>query len=173
MDRLKLIIISGLPVSGKSTLAEGIAKKIKLPLFSVDPIESSIIKSGIKRSFETGLAAYLIAEKLASEQLNSGLSVIIDAVNPVKEAREMWRNLSKKYHAELIVIECVLDNNLHKKRVESRIRNMPGIPEVTWKDVKKRQKKYLKWREKRLVLDTSNNHKINLNKALEYISKNA
>jgi len=55
-----------LPVSGKSTLAESIADKLKLPVFSVDPIESAVLKTGIKRSFETGLAAYLIAETLAN-----------------------------------------------------------------------------------------------------------
>lgn len=52
----KIIIISGLPGSGKSTVAEGIAAKLLLPVFSVDPIESAIIKSGINKSFETGEA---------------------------------------------------------------------------------------------------------------------
>src|SRR5438552_2923844 len=103
---LKIIVVSGLPGSGKSTLAEAVAKKLRISLFSVDPIESSIVKSGISRRFETGLAAYLVAETLADEQLGFGLSVIIDAVNPVKEARDMWSNLSTKHHARLIIIEC-------------------------------------------------------------------
>lgn len=169
MKKLKLIIITGLPCSGKSTIAEGIAEKLKLPVFSVDPIESSILKSGIKRSFETGLAAYLIAQTLAKEQLKLDLSVIIDAVSPVKEARVMWNELSKKYNAQLIIIECVLDKDLHKKRIESRIRKLYGIPEITLDDVEKCRKEYLKWEEERLIIDTSNNNKNNLKKALEYI----
>ena len=79
----KVIVVSGLPGAGKSTVAESVAGELRLPIFSVDPIEGSIIKSGIHRSFETGLAAYLVAEALANEQLSLGLSVIIDAVNPV------------------------------------------------------------------------------------------
>lgn len=63
------MIISGLPGSGKSAVAESLAENLSVPLFSVDPIESSLIKSGLKRSFETGLAAYLVAEALAGEQL--------------------------------------------------------------------------------------------------------
>ena len=165
----KLIVVSGLPVSGKSTIAEALAKKLKLPIFSVDPIESSILKANIKRTFETGLAAYLVAETLAGEQLKLGTSIIIDAVSPVKEAREMWYGLSKKYKAKLVIIECVLDPKIHKKRVEDRVRNMRGIPEVTWKEVENRRKEYLKWEEKRLVLDTNNKLEDNLNKALEYI----
>ncbi len=169
----KVIIISGLPGSGKSTVAEGLAQNLKLPIFSVDPIESSILKSGIKRSFETGLAAYLVAERLVAEQLSLGQSAIIDAVSPVRESRDMWHNISNNYNARLIIIECVLDNNLHRKRIESRIRNMYGIPEITWDDVENRRKEYLQWEEERLILDTSNNAQNNLDKALEYISQHS
>jgi predicted kinase len=166
----KVIVVSGLPGSGKSTVAEGIAEKLGIPIFSVDPIESSIIKSGIKRSFETGLAAYLVTETLVAEQLSLGIPAVIDAVSAVKEARDMWRTLSNKFNARLIIIECVLDRDLHKKRIESRVRNIHGIPEVTWNDVDNRSKEYLTWKEKRLVLDTSDNIESNLDRAFEYIS---
>lgn len=171
MEKLRLIIVSGLPGSGKSTLAESIVEKMKLPIFSVDPIESAIIRSGIGRSFETGLAAYLVAETLASEQLKLGQSVIIDSVSPVKEARDMWHGLEKKHNARLIIIECVLDKDLHKLRIEARVRNMHGIPEVTWEDVEERRREYLEWQEDRLIINTTNNEEINLKKALEFISE--
>lgn len=163
------MIISGLPGSGKSAVAESLAENLSVPLFSVDPIESSLIKSGLKRSFETGLAAYLVAEALAGEQLKRGLSVIIDAVNPVQEARDMWLNLVRQHHATLIIIECVLDSELHKQRIESRRRNMHGIPEVTWEDVENRRKTYVPWKEERLVLDTAHPHEKSIKKALDYI----
>ena len=166
----KLIVVSGLPGSGKSTLADGIAGKLRIPIFSVDPIESSIIKSGLNRSFETGLAAYFVAETLAAEQLRLGMSVVIDAVSPVNEAREMWRSLSVRFDARLIIIECALDRDLHKKRIEARVRHMHGIPEVTWNDVENRRKEYVTWEEARLLLDTSDRVEDNLGKALDYIS---
>jgi len=166
---LKIIVVSGLPGSGKSTLAEGLAESLGLPIFSVDPIESSILRSGISRSFETGLAAYLVAETLAAEQLRLGLSVIIDAVSPVQEAREMWQVLSARYASRLVIIECVLERDLHKSRIEARVRNMPGMPEVTWTDVENRRHEYLEWKAERLVLDTSNTKENNLARVLEYI----
>jgi len=86
-----LIVLSGLPGSGKSTIAELLAKRLRLPLFSVDPIESAIVKAGIAKSFETGLAAYLVAATLADEQLKLGSSVIIDAANAEEEGKDVWR----------------------------------------------------------------------------------
>jgi len=83
-ETMNLILMSGLPGSGKSTLAEAIAKELKLPLFSVDPIEASIIKAGIPKSFETGHAAYLVAATLAEKQIKLGQSVVIDAVNALE-----------------------------------------------------------------------------------------
>ena len=169
MNKLKLLLISGLPGSGKSTLAESLAAKLSIPLFSVDPIESSLIKSGLKRSFETGFAAYVVTETLAGEQLNLGMSVVIDAVSPVQEARDMWHNLVRVQNATLIIIECVLEKELHKKRIESRKRNMYGIPEVIWDDVENQRNFYLPWKEERLVLDTAHIHEKNVKEALGYI----
>ncbi|HEY1389071.1 MAG TPA: AAA family ATPase, partial [Ktedonobacterales bacterium] len=85
-----LIVLSGLPGSGKSAIAELLAQRLRLPIFSVDPIESAIVKAGIARSFETGLAAYLVAATLADEQLKLGSSVIIDAVNAEEEGKDVW-----------------------------------------------------------------------------------
>src|SRR5258708_7381534 len=111
MASLKIIVVSGLPGTGKSAIAESIARKLHLPVFSVDPIESAIIRSGFERNFETGLAAYNVVQILAGEQLKLGTSVIIDAVSPVNEARGMWFDLEKKYNAQLIVIECIVPKN--------------------------------------------------------------
>lgn len=169
--RLKIIVVSGLPGVGKSTLAEGLARHLQFPVFSVDPIESAIIKSGLARCFETGLAAYLVAEKLADEHLRIGMSVIIDAVSPVIEARDMWRGLARKYAADLRIIECVLDRELHRQRVEARVRNLPGIPELTWEAVEMRRREYLPWREERLMIDTQQDKELNLSKALAYINQ--
>jgi predicted kinase len=169
MNTLQLIVISGLPGSGKSAVAEGLAVALAVPLFAVDPIESAIIESGLQRSFETGLAAYLVAETLAGEQLKCGLSAIIDAVSAVQEARDMWHNLARKHYARLIVIECVLERELHRARIESRSRGMYGIPEVSWEDVEERRRQFVPWEEERLVLDTAATREECVKRALDYM----
>lgn len=169
-----LIVLSGLPGSGKSTLAEAIAKELKLPLFSMDPIESSIVKAGITKSFETGLAAYLVASTLAEEQLKLGNSVVIDAVNAAEEAKDTWRELATKCNATLVLIECsTSDTELHKKRIESRVRNLHGFPEVTWERVESDRQAYTAWRESTLKIDTANDLATNIKEAIVYIRESS
>lgn len=170
MPKTKLILLSGLPGSGKSTLAEAVAKELKLPIFSVDPIEASIIKANIPKSFETGHAAYLVAETLAEEQFKLGQSVVIDAVNAEEEAKDVWRNLSQKCNAELVVIECFTSNiELHKKRIEARVRNLHGFPEITWERVQNRKAAYTDWKEPTLRVDTAKELESNTKEAITYI----
>src|SRR5215472_7999587 len=117
MSKPRLIVMSGLPGSGKSTIAERLAQRLRIPVFSVDPIESAMLKAGIAQSFETGLAAYLVAEVLASEQLNLGISVIIDAVNAEEEGKGIWRGLANRYGLMPTIIEVIVgDEGLHRRR---------------------------------------------------------
>ena len=165
-----LIVMSGLPGSGKSTIAEGIAQRLSIPILSVDPIESAIITAGIARSFETGLAAYLVAEALASEQLKQGISVIIDAVNAEEEGKDVWRGLAQRHGLDLIILDIVVsDQELHRKRVEARVRNLHGIGEVTWDTVEARQQAFTPWAEPTLRLDAAGDVEANVDAALRYI----
>jgi hypothetical protein len=56
----------------------------------------------------------------------------------------------------LKIIECVCaDDAVHRQRVEGRIRNIEGMPEVTWAQVLARRAEYEPWNDDRLVLDTA------------------
>ena len=112
-------------------------------------------RNGLARD-QTGIAAYEVAITLAGENLRLGHSVIVDAVNPVEAPRAAWRNLAAKHRAHLKIIECVcVDATVHRQRVETRVRNIAGMPELTWARVLARQAEYEPWTDARLILDTS------------------
>ena len=151
----RLIVLSGLPGSGKTVLAEGLARALLIPLFSVDLIEGAMWRCGLDKA-NSSAVAYEAAQVLADENLRLRLSVIIDAVNPVEARRAAWRNLASKYRVGLKIIECTCaDDAILRQRIESRVRAGPSHHEFTWKGLLQRRAEYESWTDPRLVLDTS------------------
>jgi predicted kinase len=150
MRQSRLIVTSGLPGSGKSSVAEGLARALSVPILAVDPIEAAMWRAHIPKLM-TGIAAYEIAAAAAEENLKLGLSVIVDAVNPIEAAREMWRRLAERQQ----VCHCS-DPTIHRNRIEARVRGIAGMPEVTWDLVEERRAEYEPWTVDRVTLDTAN-----------------
>ena len=138
--------MAGLPGAGKSTVAQELRERLGFPVVSVDQIESSILSAGIDSDQPTGLAAYLVAETLASNVLESGRSVIVDAVNAVSPAREQWVGLAARYGNALTFIEVVCsDPVVHRERLEARKRELPHVSEPSWHAVEQSLDEYDEW----------------------------
>ena len=67
-----LIVMSGLPGVGKSTLADELGRRLPACVLSVDPVEDAMLRAGLRQSFETGVAAYEVCGTLAARQLALG-----------------------------------------------------------------------------------------------------
>jgi predicted kinase len=165
-----LIVLSGLPGTGKSGIADGLGRALQIPVLSVDPIESAILRAGVDHSFETGLAAYVVAQALADRNLADGIDTVIDAVNAVEEARGMWRELAQKHDTRLVIIECVLsDHAVHADRLAGRNRAL-ALPEPSWASVEERRAEWSSWPEPHLTLDALATVEDNVARTLEYIA---
>src|SRR5262245_41470771 len=149
-----MIVLSGLPGSGKTVLAEGLSRALSIPIFAIDTIEAAMRRAGLDKA-ETSAAAYEVARALADEHLRLRHSVVIDAVNPAEAPRAAWRNLTAKHRASLKIIECVVsDETVQRQRIESRVGNIAGT-QLTWPRLLQRRAEYEPWTDPRLVLDTS------------------
>jgi predicted kinase len=148
-----LVVFGGLPGTGKTTLAREVARRRGAFYVRIDTIEQSIRAADVSRG-EIGAAGYAVAMSLARENLAVGQTVIADAVNPVVEAREGWRDVAVKLAAPLVVIEIVCsDAREHRRRVESRSSDIDGLVLPTWDQVLTRH--YVPWNEDHWVIDTS------------------
>jgi predicted kinase len=167
----RLIVLSGIPGTGKSALAESLAEALDLPVFSVDPIEAALLVSGIEHGFNSGLAAYSVCVTLADRELLKRQGAIIDAVNGVEPAKQMWRQLAAAHGLMLIVIECICsDAGRHRTRLAHRSRGL-GLPEPTWRDVERRRAEYVPWREPVLVVDAMEPLEVGVRRALAWIQR--
>lgn len=149
-----LVIVSGLPGTGKSTIAEHAASAIGASLLSKDVFEAALWRGGIGPELNTGWASYEQIGAVAESQLRLHRSVVVDAVVPTERIRASWRALADRHRARFLVIECICsDERAHRTRLEARVRGIDGWPELTWEQVAEVRSRYDAWNEPRLVLD--------------------
>jgi adenylylsulfate kinase-like enzyme len=164
--------MAGLPGAGKSAVAEDLAKSLGCALLSVDPVEAAMWRAGIARDQPTGLAAYVVVEVLAAEQLALGHDLIIDAVNAVDPAREQWRQLAERTGSALRFIEVRCSDELeHRRRLETRERGIEGFPEPSWESVLGSRPGFDEWADERLVLDSTDSREDNLRLVLAHLAE--
>ena len=155
MARGFLIEFGGLPASGKSTLARRLADRTGAVLLRIDEIEAAMRRHNLTPD-QTGITAYGVAHDIAASHLRRGFTVIADAVNPVIEARDGWRDLADLSDARHAVIEIVCpDPAEHRRRVETRANDVPGWTYPDWSEFEKRAAEYQPRSDDRLVVDST------------------
>ncbi|MEE1622120.1 AAA family ATPase [Zafaria sp. Z1313] len=154
---LRLVVFCGLPGAGKSAAAGALARATGWPVLGVDPAEAALVRAGIEQHRQpTGLAAYTVVEALAEAQLRAGITVIVDAVNDVAEARGQWIRLADRTGAALEWFEVVCsDPTVHRMRLQQRRREEdPLIGAPTWESLNRRRRQLALWKDGRVVLDS-------------------
>ena len=148
-----LIIFSGLPGTGKSSIAKLLAQALRATWLRIDTIEQAVCDSGVVvGSLED--AGYRAAFALAKDNLRIGSTVVADSVNPWMLTRDAWRNTGLEAGATVIEIEVVCsDVDEHRRRVETRIAEVPGLALPDWKAVL--QLDYHAWNRDRMQIDTA------------------
>jgi predicted kinase len=93
---------------------------------------------------------------VAANHLRRNLTVIADAVNPVDEARAGWCGLAATIGCDHVVVETWCpDSATHRRRVESRVDDLPGWVNPTWDQVQQARLRYEPRTDDRLTLDTT------------------
>ena len=166
-----LVVMAGLPGSGKSAVAEDLARALNCAVLSVDPVEAAMWRSGVDRDQPTGLAAYVVVEALAAEQIALGHDVVVDAVNAVEPARDEWRQLADRTGSVLRFIEvCCSDEHEHRRRLETRERGLGDFRETHVGIGAGAASGLREWTDDRLVLDSMTARETNLRTALDYLA---
>src|ERR1019366_9346883 len=148
-----LIVIGGLPGTGKSTVASVLVRRTGFAYLRVDRIEQAIIGSGEVRP-PLGPVGYLVAYGVAAEQLRHGVGVVAECVNPLAVTRDAWRGVASDAGTGVLEVELVCtDQAAHRKRVQTREVDIPGLTLPTWAQVLERE--YQPWDRDRLIIDTA------------------
>lgn len=148
-----LVVIGGLPGSGKSTVATALARNTSTPYVRVDRIEQAVV-DWTSLDHPVGPVGYAVAHALADEQLRLGLDVIVECVNPIAVTREAWPVTAEAAGAGLVEVEVVCSDPVeHRRRVEERATDVTGLVKPTWAEVLARD--YEPWDRRRVLVDTA------------------
>lgn len=155
-DPGRLLVISGLPGVGKTTVAERVTARLGAVHVSVDVVEEALLGAGLEPGWTTGVAGYEAARAVAEANLRLGHRVVVDAVNDSEPARQTWERAAEAVGADVewIVLVCS-DEGEHERRLTGRRRPFARIPEPTWEQVQARGVDYATWQQPHRRVDTA------------------
>ncbi len=112
--------MSGVPGSGKSTIARELASRIPAVVLDHDDTKTAILKSGVSPQM-AGRASYDVVKTLSSKILEQGFSVIIDSPCLYSELLEHGTRAASAFGAMFKYVECGLSDLVElESRLQSR-----------------------------------------------------
>lgn len=145
-----LIVLSGLPGVGKTTIARDLSRAALAVHLRIDSIEQVLRRAGFAVQGE----GYEVAHAVAEDNLRLGRVVVADCVNPWPLTRAAWRAVADRAGTRAFDVEIVCsDRAEHERRVQSRQADIPGLVLPTWSEIVGRD--YRPWDGERLRIDTA------------------
>jgi predicted kinase len=146
-----LYIFAGLPGTGKTSLARGLAAHLGCTYLRIDTIEQALRDLC---SFNVEGEGYRLTYRIAADNLRLGTSVVADSCNPWELTRSEWRKVATDLSVPFIDIETLCsDPTEHQRRIEDRTSDIPNLHLPSWQDVLDRE--YHAWSTPRITINTA------------------
>lgn len=147
----RLLVFSGLPGVGKTTLARRLATRLHAAYLRIDTLEQGIRDlCGIAVQGE----GYRLAYRIAADNLRLGVSVVADSCNPIELTRREWAEVAAETGVSRIDVQVVCSDALeHRSRIETRVSSVPNLRLPNWDEVRNRE--YHPWTGERILIDTA------------------
>jgi len=111
-----IVIVTGLPGSGKSFFAERLAAELDAPYINSDRVRLTLPGSG-KYSYEQKLTVYKAMLAQTAQILEENKSVVVDATFYHHTMREMFIRLAQGYNVPIRFIEIVANETVIRERL--------------------------------------------------------
>jgi predicted kinase len=148
-----LVLVCGLPGTGKSTVAKELAKSINGKLLRTDIIRKEVFKKP-KYTEREKQNVYELLFSRAEQLLSKNISCVLDGTFYKKSLREKAHDVAKKTGAKFEIIECICPEKVIHKRMKKRTKTSDAS-DADFRIYEKMKNEYEPIEEKHIVIDTS------------------
>lgn len=167
-----LIVVSGLPGSGKSYFCRKLAERLSFPILESDALRKVLFPSPSYSPGESNRlfqACHLLIEEL----LRRGIALIFDATNLIERHRERLYHIADQTETKLIIVRVEAPAELVRQRLENRTIGAEPLDrsEADWKVYQKMESSAQKIRRNHFAVDTSRDIAPVINKVVREVNR--
>jgi hypothetical protein len=163
-----LVLIAGLPGTGKSTIAMHLARRLRATVLRTDVIRKQLFPEP-KYTEEEKELVYRVTFLIAEYLLRAERNVILDGTFYKRSLRERVYQLAKAMKTKLIIVECCAPEAVVKQRMEMRAKKKNIPTDADFEVYKKIRDQFEPLQRPRVIVDTSNPLEENLAEIMRYI----
>jgi predicted kinase len=149
-----LVIVSGLPGTGKSYFCRRLAERLPSVTLESDALRRVLFtlpSYSLPESAQLFKAIRLLIEKL----LNKGVSLILDATNLSERYREYLYSIADRLEVKLIMVWVEAPASVVKERLRARLKNPEEKSDADWEVYQKMKTSVERISRKHYAVDTS------------------
>ena len=163
----RLVIFSGLPGTGKSTLANRLARELRVPLLCIDDVIGEVPENPGIAFWDSKVTILL---DLIETQLELGLSVIADSVF-MNMDRYHAQELARRYQTRFLPIYVYIsDDKIWEERVTARFKELNNKNVASWERIQHQRERFREWEpETALFVDSLQAFEQNYAKILDFV----
>ena len=151
-----LIMLCGLPATGKSYLARRLVERIPFVIVETDFVRKTLFPTPTYSAQESGLV-HCVCHALMEKLLRRGARVVFDATNLAEFHREKIYRLARSAAAKLAIVQTDAPEAVVRERLEKRkvARDSDDISDATWAIYKRMASDQQPIGHPHLIIDTS------------------
>ena len=149
-----LIVVSGLPGTGKSYFCSRLAERLPVVVLESDALRKTLF-SLPDYSFRESYRLFQAIHRLVERLLKKGISLVLDSTNLSERNREYLYNIASRLNAKLVLVSVEAPPQVVHQRLQRRRQDSENKSDADWEIYQKMKSAAQKIRRNHYVVDTS------------------